>query len=101
MRFDVQYGLSATTKRAAVLYLLIRTAFRSSLRGDLGPWSRLESGRSLTYAAPMNVKRETKTAKPGAVTVEAPVRYLDRAAFRAAKKRVFAKHAPLLAKLAK
>ena len=27
MRFDVQYRLSATTKRAAVLYLLIRTHF--------------------------------------------------------------------------
>lgn len=49
----------------------------------------------------MNVKTETKTAKPTAATVEAPVRYLDKAAFRAAKKRVFAQHAPLLAKLAK
>lgn len=65
------------------------------------PQPRLESARIQTYAARMNVKTETKTPKPGAATVEAPVRYLDKAAFRAAKKRVFAQHAPLLAKLAK
>lgn len=49
----------------------------------------------------MNVKLESKTAKADTAPVEAPVRYLDKATFRAAKKRVFAKHAPLLAKLAK
>ena len=49
----------------------------------------------------MIVKLESKTAKPGPATDEVPVRYLDKAVFRAAKKRVFAKHAPLLAKLAK
>lgn len=65
------------------------------------PWSRLESARSLTYGARMNVKLESKTAKADTAPVEAPVRYLDKATFRAAKKRVFAKHAPLLAKLAK
>ena len=49
----------------------------------------------------MNVKTEPKVAKAGAAEMAPSVRYMDKTTFRAAKKRVFAKHAPLLAKLAK
>ena len=49
----------------------------------------------------MNVKTEPKFAKGGISEAAPAVRYMDKTTFRAAKKRVFAKHAPLLAKLAK
>ena len=49
----------------------------------------------------MTAKTETRPAKENTTTVAPAVRYLDKATFRTAKKRVFARHAPLLAKLAK
>ena len=49
----------------------------------------------------MTVKTETRPAKETTTTVAPSVRYLDKTTFRAAKKRVFARHAPLLTKLAK
>ena len=49
----------------------------------------------------MSVKTESKTATGTAAEPVRPVRFMGKADFRAAKKRVFTKHAPLLAKLAK
>ena len=49
----------------------------------------------------MNLRTEPKTVTGAAAEPVWAVRFMDKAAFRAAKKRVFTKHAPLLAKLAK
>ena len=57
--------------------------------------------RTLTTVVAMTAKTETRPAKENTTTVAPAVRYLDKATFRTAKKRVFARHAPLLAKLAK
>ena len=48
----------------------------------------------------MSIKVENKSAKANADSKPTEVRRMDRATFRAAKKRVFAEHAPLLRKLA-
>lgn len=49
----------------------------------------------------MSVKTSSKILKNSAPDPAARVRYLDKSTFRAAKKRVFARHAKLLSKLAK
>ncbi|MBI4326438.1 MAG: hypothetical protein HY674_14410 [Chloroflexi bacterium] len=49
----------------------------------------------------MSVKTVEKTQKARVASPVPEVRYLDKAAFRSAKKRVFARHASLLGKLAK
>jgi hypothetical protein len=48
----------------------------------------------------MSVKAEKAPSKSRAIPTPT-VRYMDKITFRAAKKRVFAKHAELLSKLAK
>jgi len=49
----------------------------------------------------MGVRTENKPAKVGVNDTPPAVRYMDKNAFQSAKKRVFNKHAVLLAKLAK